>query len=275
MRSRLPVRVGEPRHADPHAGPRRAVAANTRDRRYWSALAIAGLGLVVRPARADEARVDDGTPSNGTLQPSTREEPPSNVIDRTVVRFTAPEIGGNGSPRFIFARVLAFEARLEALSDPSHRLRQEQPYTEVHVRVAMERHIAETLLAALSIDPKPTPAVVETQMGLARAMLANQVGGDEAIRAAARSEGIEIQELRRLLRRRALASLYLHHMVAPMLSPSDSQLRELHQKTPLLAQPFEKVKPELTRLYIGRALSQAVTAFYQNARSRLTVTILE
>ena len=195
------------------------------------------------------------------------------VIDRTVVRFTAPETGGNASPRFIFERVLAFEARLEALTDPGHRQSQPTPYSETHVRAAMERHIAETLLASLSIDPKPSSSMIEAQMTLARAMLANQVG-ETRLRAAAKSEGIDTQELRRLFRRRALASLYLHHMIAPMLAPGDSELREFYQKTPLSDQPFEQVKAQLRRVYVSRALGEAVSAFYQNARSRLKVTIL-
>lgn len=200
--------------------------------------------------------------------------PNRSIIDRTVVRFTAPETGGNASPRFIFERVLAFEARLEALADPGHRPSELAPYSETHVRAAMERHIAETLLASLSIDPKPHASTIEAQMELARAMLIHQVGA-ERLRAAAASEGIDTQELRRLFRRRALASLYLHHMVAPMLRPREIQLRELHQKTPYASQPFEKVKAELERSYVSRALGEAVAAFYQNARSRLSVTILD
>ncbi|HEY6723330.1 MAG TPA: hypothetical protein VI197_04835 [Polyangiaceae bacterium] len=195
------------------------------------------------------------------------------VVDRTVVRFTAPETGGSASPRFIFERVLAFEARLEALADPGHRPSELAPYSETHVRTAMERHIAETLLASLAIDPKPSAGTIEAQMTLARAMLVHQLGADR-LRTAAASEGIDTQELRRLFRRRALASLYLHHMVAPMLAPRDGELRELHQKTPFMSQPFEKVKPELERLYVSRALAEAVSAFYQNARSRLSVTVL-
>ncbi len=40
------------------------------------------------------------------------------LVDRAVVRFEAPETGGARRPRFVFERELAFEARLEALSDP-------------------------------------------------------------------------------------------------------------------------------------------------------------
>ena len=229
-------------------------------------LTALGLGVLI----SEPAGAEDPPASSTPRRPSP---PQRTVVDRTVVRFTAPETGGNASPRFIFERVLAFEARLEALADPGHRSAELVPYSELHVRSAMERHIAETLLASLSIDPKPSASTLEAQMNLAQAMLVHQVGADR-LRAAAASEGIDTQELRRLYRRRALASLYLHHMVAPMLTPRDTELRELHQKTPFASQPFEKVKAELQRLYVSRALGEAVSAFYQNARSRLAVTIL-
>lgn len=224
------------------------------------------LGLLIQPARAEAPR--------GVRAEGEAAVPARSIVDRTVVRFTSPETGGNASPRFIFERVLAFEARLEALADAGHRPSELKPYTETHVRAAMERHIAETLLASLSIDPKPSANTLEAQMKLAQAMLMHQLGADR-LKAAAASEGIDTQELRRLFRRRALASLYLHHMVTPMLAPRDAPLRELHQKTPFSNQPFEKVKEQLRRLYVARALGEAVAAFYQNARSRLTVTILD
>src|SRR5690606_6112826 len=90
------------------------------------------------------------------------------VVDRTVVRFTAPETGGVAAPRFVLERVLAFEARLEALMDPAHRGDRARPYTETHVRVALERHIAESLLSSLSIEPAPAKITIEAQMELAR-----------------------------------------------------------------------------------------------------------
>ena len=195
------------------------------------------------------------------------------ILDRTVVRFTAPETGGNASPRFIFERVLAFEARLEALADPGYREAQLVPYRR-NPRAC--RHGAPHRRDAARIAeyrPEAERDHDRSQMNLARAMLANQVG-EPRLRAAARSEGIDTQELRRLFRRRALASLYLHHMIAPMLAPGDSELREFYQKTPLSDQPFEKVKAQLRRVYVSRALGEAVSAFYQNARSRLKVTIL-
>lgn len=196
------------------------------------------------------------------------------LLDRAAVRFSAPETGGSAGPRFVFERVLAFEARLAALADAGHQPSRMGPYTEHHVRAALERHIGETLLASLRIDPAPSNETIEAQMMLAENMLAAEVGGPEALRAAARAEFIDTQELRRLYRRRALASLYLHQMVAPMLAPTDSELREIYAKTPLASEPFEKVKPTLTQMYVSRALAEAVTTFFQNARSRLRVTVL-
>jgi hypothetical protein len=78
------------------------------------------------------------------------------LVDRAVVRFIAPETGGTRSPRFVFERVLAFEARLEALADPD-RQQGTEAFRERHVRAALERHIAETLLASLRIEPEPKP----------------------------------------------------------------------------------------------------------------------
>jgi hypothetical protein len=75
-------------------------------------------------------------------------------VDRAVVRFTAPELGGARSPRFVLGRQLAFEARLEALSDSERA----GVYRERHLSAALERHVAETLLAGLRIDPSPRRA---------------------------------------------------------------------------------------------------------------------
>src|SRR5688500_9517711 len=158
------------------------VLGNARSFRWLVAvLASSAWFWAVRAAEADEPAAT-ASPSPPLANASGRA-----IIDRTVVRFTAPETGGNASPRFIFERVLAFEARLEALADPGYREAKLAPYSETHVRSAMERHIAETLLASLSIDPKPSSSTIEAQMNLARAMLTNQVG-EERLRAAARSE---------------------------------------------------------------------------------------
>jgi hypothetical protein len=198
------------------------------------------------------------------------------VVDRVVVRFVAPETGGAKNPQFIFERTLAFEARLEALADPDRGFGGDAPYHARHVGTAMERHIAETILAGLRIDPEPSDAALARQTELARRTLEDRAGGPEAFREAARAEGISERELGSMLRRQARASLYLDRMVAPMLKPSDAELRnvQLGAPGPLRGAPFEQVRPALARWYIGRRLSAAVAAFYQSARSRLTITLL-
>ncbi len=198
-------------------------------------------------------------------------------LDRVVVRFVAPETGGVRSPRFIFERVLAFEARLEALTDPDRSQASELPYRERHVRAALERHVAETLLAALRIDPEPSAKELARQTEAARLLLYQQAGGALAVQQAAVAEGMDEREILRILRRRARASLYLDRMVAPMLAPSRAELQALHRtaQTPFRDRPFDEIEPALRRWYVGQRLAQALGSFYQNARSRLEVKIVK
>src|SRR6188768_4357467 len=96
--------------------------------------------------------------------PNARAEPV--VLERAVVRFYAPEIGGVEHPRFIYERRLAFEARLAALADQDRG--GDRGYRERHVSAALERHISEVLLASLRIDPEPSEAALLRQVELAR-----------------------------------------------------------------------------------------------------------
>ncbi len=198
------------------------------------------------------------------------------LLDRVAVRFSAPETGGPLSPHFIFERELAFEARLEALADSTYVPEPERPYGRHHLQAALERHIAETLLASLRIDPEPQPERVEAQIRAARVLLAEQVGGALALQVAARAEGIGDLELRNLLRRRARASLYLDAMVAPMLEPSDAELRKVHRfaQTPFRGSPYRQIETKLRRWYIATRLGAAALTFYQNARARLVIEFL-
>jgi hypothetical protein len=197
-------------------------------------------------------------------------------LDRAVVRFSAPETGGTLSPHFIFERELAFEARLEALADRTYVPDADRPYGRHHLQAALERHIAETLLASLRIDPEPAAERIDMQIRAARVLLTEQVGGALALQDAARQEGIGDLELRKLLRRRARASLYLDQMVAPMLEPSEAELRKLHRtaQTPFRGQPYREISPRLRRWYIGTRLGAAALAYYQNARARLSLEFL-
>ncbi len=196
------------------------------------------------------------------------------VLDRVVVRFYAPETGGVERPRFIFERRLAFEARLQALSDQDRG--GEAAYRDRHVSAALERHISEVLLSSLRIEPEPPEAVVARQVELARKLLVDRVGGEDALVAAQRAEGISNAELSGILRRQARASLYLDRMVAPMLRPSDAELEAIQRSAPAALQnePFARVRPLLLRWYVSKRLASAMSSFYQEARSRVTVTLL-
>jgi hypothetical protein len=199
------------------------------------------------------------------------------IVDRAVVRFEAPETGGPRHPRFVFERELSFEARLEALSDPDRTAVAEAPYNDRHVTAALDRHIAETILGALRIEPEPTPAELERQSELARHMLSDRAGSPAALDAAREAEGLSERELGRLLMQKARASLYLDRMVTPMLEPSEAELRSLHKSTntPFRDAPFDTIRPALLRWYVSRRLNAAVASFFENARSRIDVTVLK
>lgn len=196
-------------------------------------------------------------------------------IDHAVVRFHAPDTGGAHNPHFIYFRVLSFEARLEALSD-RHRGSDPAPYRERHVNSALERHLAETLLAELKVDPEPSQTEFDRQLRNARSSLLERIGGEGALESAARAEGMGLRDVLAVLRRQTRASLYLDRMVAPMLDPSDAELETLHRtrRAPFRDLPFRVARLALHRWYVTQRLSSAVQSFYQNARSRLTVTLL-
>jgi hypothetical protein len=197
-------------------------------------------------------------------------------VDRAVVRFAAPETGGARHPRFVFERELSFEARLEALSDSDRGALGDAPYRERHVTAALDRHIAETILGTLRIEPEPTPAELDHQAQLAHRMLSDRAGGEDALDNARRAEGLSEREFRRLLQQKARASLYLDRMVTPMLEPSEAELRSLHKSTstPFADAPFDTIRPALLRWYVSRRLNAALSSFFENARSRIDVTVL-
>ncbi|HVJ22188.1 MAG TPA: hypothetical protein VM686_42575 [Polyangiaceae bacterium] len=193
-------------------------------------------------------------------------------VERVAVRFTAPELGGARSPRFVLQHVLAFEARLAALTS-GERI---EGFRERHITAALERHVSEILLANLRIEPEPPADLVTRQATSARRMLEERVGGPELLSQAARAEGISERELLALFRRQARASLYLDRMVAPMLQPSTAELRALHRsgRTPWSAAPFETIQPGLRRWYVSTRLNDSLQSYYQNARSRLDVVVI-
>ena len=205
-----------------------------------------------------------------------RAEPAPRVVDHAVIRFVAPDLGGAPTPEFIFERELSFEARLQAMADPDQPKDAVRPYLDRHVRGAIERHIAESLLANLRVDPPPSDEELERQSESARHILSDRVGGDAALAAAARAEGISDREVTILLRRQARAGLYLDRMVAPMLAPTRTELRQVYavERHPFTQSAFEEVEPMLRRWWIGHRLADAVVQYFSNARQRVVLTLL-
>lgn len=219
------------------------------------------VGLMALVGRPEAARADEMSHSGPLL------------VDRVVVRWHAAELGGAANAQAVFERELAFEARLEALAEGQAL---GSAYAPRYVRAALDRHIAESLLAGLPVHPAPTPREVAERAEAARAVLEERVGGRARLAEAAKIEGVDGLEVNRMLRRQARASLYLDRMVAPMLRPTDLELRELHASgaTPYSNTPYEEVRALVARWTVANRLSQALESYYQNARSRITVIVV-
>lgn len=234
---------------------------------------LTGHGAAAETTPASRGAAAD---SASSAAPAASAVPDTVPIDRVVVRWFAPETGGVSKPQFVLARELSFEARLEAFADPDP---DGATYRDRHVRAALDRHIAETLLASLPTVPAPTPAEIAQRAEDARAMLEQRLGGGnpsaghERLLEAATAEGISSDELDALLRRQAKASLYLDRMVAPMLEPTELELFALHRAgaTPFSGKPFDEVKDRMKRWYVSQRLSQSLDTYYQNARSRISI----
>jgi hypothetical protein len=198
------------------------------------------------------------------------------LADRAVIRYGAPELGGAHTPQFIFERELSFEARLQAIADPDHPKDAARPFLDRHVRNALERHVAESLLANLRVDPVPTEAELAQQTDVARRILCDRVGGDAALNEAAMQEGMSDREVTNMLRRQARASIYLDRMVAPMLTPTRTELRQVYavERHPFAQQSFEEAELALKRWWVGHRLADAVEQFFTNARQRVTISLL-
>lgn len=213
--------------------------------------------------------------------PHAHAAPSGPLVDRVAVLFDAPETGGASSPRAILERELAFEARLEALASGEPLGDERGPYGARHVRSALDRHIATELLAYLPDDAgfgakdpcDESGTDLERGVALARAVLLARVKGPEALRAAMEEERVGEDDLVRLLRREAKAARYLDRVVAPMLSPSDGELRALLRTPshPLASKPFVAVRCALRSALVSQRIGAALTSFLQTSRLRVRV----
>jgi hypothetical protein len=229
-----------------------------------SALLVTLAAVVVAPSRA------------------SAEAQPHVVVDRPVVRFFAPEIGGADQPRFVEERMLAFEARLQVIEERPDGIG--DGYEDRQVRSALERHVSEEMLSLLAgkliagSPPWQRPANSELDRigDLLGATLYDRVGGAARVQAAAAAEGLERSEVDALLRRQALAAWYIHRAVSPVLEPSEEQLREGFRTSahPYRGQPFDAVREPFRRWLILERLRAAEGAFFQSARTRMRILVL-
>ena len=221
--------------------------------------------------------------SGALASPAARAETtaPHLVADRAVARFFSPETGGAAHPRFVDERVLAFEARLESMAEQGGGTG--EGYQERHIRAALEHHVGEEMLASLAnrlIGGSPVGRR-PTELDLARigsdlgSGLYERLGGKAQVEAAAAIEQLDPAELEAILRREALAAWYLDRAVSPMLEPTDEQLREVYRTSahPYRGRPFEQVRAALARWFVVERVRVAETAFYQGARTRVTLVI--
>jgi hypothetical protein len=197
------------------------------------------------------------------------------TVDRVVVRYWSPETGGANTPRFISERMLAFEARLEALGEESFGTA--NAYQERHVRAAIERHVAEDLLAALTIVHGTEPPELPKQAEKAKVALADRVGGANLVEAARLAEGIDDAEFAQLLYRQVRAAYYVDYAIAPILRPTEEDLREVFRTNahPFKGQKLDDVRERFLRWLVLERLRQAESGFLQAARTRTKIVVVQ
>lgn len=218
------------------------------------------------------------SPDQGLETSSSTPSKTSVRVDRVVARFEANELGGPARPRFIFERTLAFEARIEALAEQQRgEPRASNAYSERDVRSALERHVTEEILVSLPVFPALGSDEVRRRSIAALVSLQQLVGGRQNLLDAAFAEGMEMEDLDAFVERRARASLYLDRMIAPMLNPSDAELREVlrTEPTPFRGKRFDEVALPLRQWYVGDRLRTALAAFFRSARARIRIILFE
>jgi hypothetical protein len=90
-----------------------------------------------------------------------------------------------------------------------------------------------------------------------------------------RAERLTDDDVVRLLRREARAARYLDRVVAPMLAPTDGELRALLRLrapgSPLADKPFAETRCALRSSLVGQRLGLALASFLQTSRLRVHV----
>jgi hypothetical protein len=203
---------------------------------------------------------------------SAETTPPHATIDRVAVRYYAPETGGSGRPRFVSERMLAFEARLDALAEQAP---DTAAYEDRFVRAALDRHVAEDMLSALAVQSGGKPEL-DALADEERTGLVERVGGTDRLHAAMAAEGVDDSELDGLIRRRVRAAWYIDRALTPLLRPTDEQLREVFRTSahPFKNQTFDTARPALARWFVEERLRAAETTYLQVARARIRIVVV-
>ena len=236
-----------------------------------ASVVLGGLAALAQAAQAQDTR--DTTAKVEAAPEAKPDTTKRALVDRIAVRFYSPETGGSARPRFITERMLGLEARFEALSDGSPA---SAAYQERYVRAAMERHVAEEILAALMVEQGTEPPNLPRLVDDWRLGLEHRLGGPVALRDALTAEGIEDAELETFFRRRVRAAYYVDRAVAPILHPSDEQLREVYRTVahPFKALKFDDARTPLLRWIVAERLRVAETEFLQAARTRVKIIVV-
>ncbi len=240
-------------------------------------LALTLGGLVLPPAApAAAAAPPDGPGGEPGPAPAVGPGIPGDqaMLDRVAVRFYAPETGGTRRPRFITERTLAFEARMVAMGEEG--TAPDAPVEERHLRLAMERHVAEELLSVLGVEGGKATFDLTGLADDTRAELARRVGGEAQIARAADVEHLDPEEVHAFFLRHARASYYLDRQNPGLLSPPDEQVRELYRSSahPFKNLRFEDARKDLARWFVAERVKAAEATFLQSARTRVKILVV-
>ena len=214
----------------------------------------------------------------GVMRPSPAHAEPQadafggTAVDEVAVRFSAPDTGGPEHPRFVTMRMLAFETRLEALEEGESLTA--GTYPERLARTALERHMAEEILSSLIATRAIEPVAFGRQVQAQKVELVESVGGQPALVAAMRAEGISEEELAEIVARRVRASTYVDRAITRILHPSDDELRTAYRtgSHPFRKQKFDDARDALERWLVDQRLRAEEQSFFQQARARVLVS---
>lgn len=188
------------------------------------------------------------------------------------MRLVTAETGGAARPRFFTERELAFFTRMEAQFEQD--LLDEGEYPERYVRSAVDRMVSRAMLASLQVQRGVEPPDLGKQALEGRAELEARLGGEKALAALMKREGIEEVELLAFLRDQARAAYYVDRTITPILVVSEDALREAYRTTlhPFRNQKFDEARVKLRRWLVVERLRAAETEFLQSARARVRIT---